>query len=321
MTTRKPTQDSFETPEKAVSNPKAEKSDTPHSSTTLFVRNIPFGVDKDSLQTFFVDFGPLQTCFLVSKREPGESTHAGYGFVQFALKEDACTAVKELSKKHGVRKLQGRRLKVEFALKKHLKDVQDRVAVKRNKPSEEQRVENDTSPFTIHVLIQGGILSEKALEIRLRRAAGKPISITQIAPNSYKICYSKEIEAERVVKRLHSKPFHLGKDHTSVYTLFCTIITAALKQHRIILRNLPFDTTLDTLAPFNAFGHIVDIALPRKPGTESFRGFAFIQYSTRVEAEQAIAQGNGMKIERRPVAVDWALSKKDFRERDNAGDA
>ena len=171
----------------------------------------------------------------------------------------------------------------------------------------------------MHVLVQGGVLSEKALEARLRRAAGKPVRITQITPTSYKICYSKEVEAERVVKKLHSKPFQMGKNGPS-YTLFCTIITAALKQHRIILRNLPFNTTLDTLTPFNAFGHIVDIELPRKPDTDVFRGFAFIQYSTRVEAEKAIAQGNGMKIERRPVAVDWALSKKDFRERDNIGD-
>ena len=111
----KPTRDLPETLEGTAPTPKIQKNVTSHSNTTLFVRNIPFGTDKDTLQTFFTEFGPLQTCFLVAKKEPGEVTHAGYGFVQFAIKEDACVAVNELSKKHGVKKLQGRRLKVEFA--------------------------------------------------------------------------------------------------------------------------------------------------------------------------------------------------------------
>ena len=85
---------------------KVGSNDVSHSSTTLFVRNIPFETDKDALQAFFADFGPLQACFLVAKKEE-TSSHAGYGFVQFAIKEDACTAVKELSKKHGVKKLHG----------------------------------------------------------------------------------------------------------------------------------------------------------------------------------------------------------------------
>ena len=192
-----------------------------------------------------------------------------------------------------------------------MKDAQGEEAVRKGRPVKKQKMEISAASFVVHVLIQGGTLSEKELMTRLRKAAGKPASIDQLTPNSYKVCYSKEAEAVRVVKKLHSKSFQVGENNSSCI-LLCAIITPSLKQHRIILRNLPFNATLDTLQPFHAFGHIVDMELPRKPETDTFRGFAFVQYSTREEAEQAITKGNGMKIERRPVAVDWALSKKEF---------
>lgn len=73
---------------------------------TVFVRNISFDVDDKALEEAFNDVGPVRQAFIV--KEKGQQRHKGYGYVQFALQEDAERAVEEL---HG-RALQGRAIKV-----------------------------------------------------------------------------------------------------------------------------------------------------------------------------------------------------------------
>lgn len=78
-------------------------------SRTLFVKGISYGVEKDSLEDAFTAVGPVRNCFIV--RTKGETQHKGCGYVQFALREDAAAALKQLQ--HTV--LGGRKIKVEFA--------------------------------------------------------------------------------------------------------------------------------------------------------------------------------------------------------------
>jgi nucleolar protein 4 len=73
---------------------------------TVFVRNVSYDVDDKGLEEAFNDVGPVRQAFLV--REKGQARHKGYGYVQFALGEDAERAVQEL---HG-RALRGRAIKV-----------------------------------------------------------------------------------------------------------------------------------------------------------------------------------------------------------------
>lgn len=75
-------------------------------SRTLFVKGVSYGVEKDGLEEAFTAVGPVRNCFVV--RTKGEAQHKGYGYVQFALREDAATAVKQLQ--HSV--LGGRKIKV-----------------------------------------------------------------------------------------------------------------------------------------------------------------------------------------------------------------
>ena len=72
---------------------------------TVFIRGISFGVDEKALEAVFSDVGPVSKCFLV--RQKGSERHQGYGFVQYALAEDAVRAVAELNNKEvGGRKVQ-----------------------------------------------------------------------------------------------------------------------------------------------------------------------------------------------------------------------
>ena len=92
----------------------AGAADAKKDDRTVFVRGVGFDVGEAALSELFQEVGPVRHAFLV-KRGTGEGAkHKGFGFVQFALKEDAERAAKELhGKELGGRKLQvgdGRRL-------------------------------------------------------------------------------------------------------------------------------------------------------------------------------------------------------------------
>ena len=80
-----------------------------HKRTSIFVRNIPFNCTDKQLEAAFEDIGPIKECFAVQQKE---KQGAGYGFVKFAVPEDAERAASE---KDGKAKLGGRKLRVEVA--------------------------------------------------------------------------------------------------------------------------------------------------------------------------------------------------------------
>mmetsp|Transcript_2923 Transcript_2923/g.7844 ORF Transcript_2923/g.7844 Transcript_2923/m.7844 type:complete len:706 (-) Transcript_2923:173-2290(-) len=79
---------------------------------TVFVRGVPFDVDESGLEGVFSDIGPIKGCFLVKPR--GSDHHKGFGFVHYALAEDAQRAAEELNGKQ----MGGRKLQVELADKR-----------------------------------------------------------------------------------------------------------------------------------------------------------------------------------------------------------
>mmetsp|Transcript_37125 Transcript_37125/g.60511 ORF Transcript_37125/g.60511 Transcript_37125/m.60511 type:complete len:88 (-) Transcript_37125:2452-2715(-) len=65
---------------------------------TVFVRNIAVGTHTDELNEAFSEIGPVKDAFIVvEKNGPNKGKSKGFGFVQFALPEDAVTAVKKLN--------------------------------------------------------------------------------------------------------------------------------------------------------------------------------------------------------------------------------
>ena len=79
---------------------------------SLFVRGISFDVGDAELNETFSAIGPVRHAFVVKDNRNGR--HKGYGFVQYALQEDAERAVEDL---HGT-ELGGRKIKVESAKKR-----------------------------------------------------------------------------------------------------------------------------------------------------------------------------------------------------------
>ena len=80
--------------------------------STLFVSNLPYTATATDLQTLFSDLGPVRSAFVVL--EGGVSK--GVGYVSFAIKEDAASAM-ETIEKDGIT-LDGRKLRVQWADRK-----------------------------------------------------------------------------------------------------------------------------------------------------------------------------------------------------------
>lgn len=74
---------------------KKEKKLLGNSKKNLFVRNLPTTATNDTLENLFSDIGPIKRCFVVTDTENHEIC-AGYGFVHFAMEDDAQNALKKL---------------------------------------------------------------------------------------------------------------------------------------------------------------------------------------------------------------------------------
>ncbi|KAG0172651.1 RNA recognition motif-containing protein [Apophysomyces sp. BC1034] len=99
------------TPQETNSNPAQE---TQHNKSTLFVRGLPYKATSKDLEEFFEDVGPIRKCFVVIDKSEGDIKEGdpnfknkGFGYVRFALADDARQAMEKLDsvKFMGQRKL------------------------------------------------------------------------------------------------------------------------------------------------------------------------------------------------------------------------
>ena len=76
---------------------------------------------------------------------------------------------------------------------------------------------------------------------------------------------------------------------------------------RLFVGNLSYDVTEAELrAHFTAIGPLASLALPRDRDTGTPRGFAFVEFQERPDAEEAIRRLNNQAFKGRPLAVNEA---------------
>ncbi|KAG4304455.1 hypothetical protein PORY_002165 [Pneumocystis oryctolagi] len=83
----------------------------------------------------------------------------------------------------------------------------------------------------------------------------------------------------------------------------------------LIVRNLPWSVRKKDDAfflKFRKYGKVINVIIPRKKGGK-MSGFAFVHMKKMSAAENAIKNINGVELNGRQVAVDWALSQDEWK--------
>jgi cold-inducible RNA-binding protein len=76
---------------------------------------------------------------------------------------------------------------------------------------------------------------------------------------------------------------------------------------KLFVGNLEFSTTREQLDQlFSEAGTIVDLFLPSDRATGKPRGFAFVEFASEEQAQQAISKFDGQDFEGRPLRVNMA---------------
>ena len=78
-----------------------------------------------------------------------------------------------------------------------------------------------------------------------------------------------------------------------------------------MVRNLSYKTNPEELRTlFAPHGQIIDVYMPKKFGSAEYRGFGFIEFGQRSDAEAAIKALDSHELEGRQLSVDFAKDKR-----------
>ncbi|XP_015892442.1 uncharacterized protein LOC107426710 [Ziziphus jujuba] len=350
-------------------------SQSEYSSATVFVSNFPYSFTNSQLEETFSDVGPIRRCFMVTQK--GSTEHRGFGFVQFAVTEDANRAIelknassiggRKVSVKHAIHRapLEQRRLKTSQAIQldgthklktdkdgggsragKAASNLEEQVPLEKNseqpvesgKASTRKNNLNDKEGSSekqrvARTVIFGGLLdAEIAEEVHCQaREIGAVCSITYPLPeeelnkhglmqdgckmDASAVLYTSVRSACAAVATLHQKEIKGGV----VWARQLGGEGSKTRKWKLIVRNLPFKAKVNEIKDmFSPAGFVWDVFIPHNSDTGLSKGFAFVKFTSKQDAENAIQKFNGQKLHKRPIAVDWAVSKKIYSSGNNA---
>lgn len=82
------------------------------------------------------------------------------------------------------------------------------------------------------------------------------------------------------------------------------------KHYHIFVGDLsPEIETQQLRTSFNVFGEITDCRVLRDPHTQKSKGYGFVTFLKKTDAEQAIASMNGQLLGHRPIRTNWATRR------------
>ncbi|KAF7841006.1 RNA-binding protein 28 [Senna tora] len=356
---------------------------------TVFVSNLPYSFTNSQLEETFSEVGPIRRCFMVMQK--GSAQHRGFGYVQFAVEEDANRSI-ELKNGSSVG---GRKIAVKHAMPRPPREarqsksnqVDKTVDLPKSKSDDNEgsisgaekpasvikekvlnKEKNSRKPAEMkksalcsdiadegggsekqrvaRTVIFGGLInSEMAEAVHCQaREIGSVCSIKYPLPreefeqhgncnftcsdwdpigllqegcklDASAVLYTSVKSARASVAMLHQKDIGGG----TVWARQLGGEGSKTQKWKLIVRNLPFQAKANEVRNmFLSAGFVWDVFIPRKSDTGLSKGFAFVKFTCKQDAENAIQKLNGSKFGKRLIAVDWAVPKKIYNSDANA---
>lgn len=285
---------------------------------SLFVHNLAPQTTKADLDAHFSSIGPLRRSLIVTDNDSGLCK--GFGFVHFALQDDATKALSHLNGSF----VRGRKISLDVAKSRQraVKDDDGGLLKKEAKGREARRGANPKGAIGMRTVIvkrtDGEIVDEKLVKERigdleevLIAGVGKELRCT----------FNTWAEAGKAAAKIHGNGMEAWIE-----------ALAGGKKTRLIVRNLPFRCSVEEIRV--AFGKLAPVREVRleptrttEKGTEETEkkegknndggtvrcaGFGFVEYFLVADAKFAMSKMNGAKIGGRIVAVDMALEKSTY---------
>lgn len=125
--------------------------------------------------------------------------------------------------------------------------------------------------------------------------------------------FSSEVEALKAKKVIqgkvvdgHALDIKLSTKNLSTTTKISTDDKSTVNNTKLMIRNVPFEATrTELLQLFGSFGHLKKVRLPKK-FDGSHRGFAFCEFVTSKEAQNAMTTLSRTHLYGRHLVLEWA---------------
>ncbi|KAE8724676.1 hypothetical protein F3Y22_tig00009942pilonHSYRG00038 [Hibiscus syriacus] len=328
-------------------NKRSEKRpETEHSPSTVFVTNLPYSFTNSQASPSgnfarelwstehrgfaFVQFAVAEDASRAIESKNGSSVGGRKIAVKYAMHRAPLEQRRSKTTQDDATKTKNDNGCLTSTEEEHEKPMQPRkpathcsdLADKEN-CSEKQRVARTVIFGGLHNAEMAEDVHRRAKEIGTVCAVTYPVPIEELKQHGLAqdgckvdasaVLFTSVKLACTAVATLHQKEIHGG----IVWARQLGGEGSKTQKWKLIIRNLPFKVAdangakLNEIKDmFSAAGFVWDVFIPHNSETGSSKGFAFVKFTSKQDAENAIQKFNGNFFCKRPIAVDWAVPKK-----------